>query len=392
MQPLKHKAVNWIDGMKISKDHLIQQESFFTDSLRDSNATHLNRLNYGLLPSTSDLSKSLNVKITVDPSKVIRVNLLECHAITSVGERIAVTAENAVKSNADSDKLSIDYDYSDSKEKTFFVVLSVNIFARNPVGKPDPNEIPPRYPHTVSKYNLEILPESQISTSTNSILVIGKLQVRDGRMVVIDKFIPPCTLVKSYPLLHESYYALGNQLGEIANLNLSIIQKIHAKSQASSLVKSFTIFSDKISDFLAENLGKFMWILSDLPPVFMIENFIRLAYVVKFSLERLPPKDKEEILGYFSEWSDMTIPEINEKISAMLRCEYNHDDIAISLNTAEEFMNCIHTIFTKLNSLDFIGKKKGERAFVQERSFTDEKQEEDTSQKEKKKGWSFLAD
>ncbi|MEP7170338.1 MAG: hypothetical protein ABI855_13285, partial [Bacteroidota bacterium] len=177
-----------------------------------------------------------------------------------------------------------------------------------------------------------------------------------------------------------------------ANLNLSIVQKAHAKSQAaSSLVKSFMILSEKVSDFLADNIGRFMWIVSDMPPVYLIENFIRFAYVIKFALERMTPKDKEELLTYFSEWTDMLVPEISEKISAMLRCEYNHDDIAESLRTTEEFMFTIFTIFTKLNALDFIGKKKGERAFVQERSFNAEKEVE-IPKKEQKKGWSFLAE
>ena len=181
MQPIKHKAVNWIDGMKISKEHLVQQESFFTDSLRDATALQLTRLNYGLLSPTMEGGRSLNVKITVDPSKVIRVHVLECHAVTSAGERIEITGDNAVKINNDADKLTADFDFNETKEKTFYVVLSVNLFARNPVGKPDANEIPPRYPFASPQYIVEVLPESQISNSTNAILIIGKLQVERWR-------------------------------------------------------------------------------------------------------------------------------------------------------------------------------------------------------------------
>lgn len=393
MKTLKYKAVNWIDGMKISKDHLIQQESFLVDSIRDSAAVQLSSLNYGLLSPSVDSGKSLNLKITIDPSKIVRAHLLACCAITSTGERINVVSNDNVKSTSDASKLVAEFDYNDSKEKYYYVVVAVDLFSRNPVGSPDANEIPPRYPYVAPRYTVEVLPESHINGATNSFLIIGKLVNEGGRLVVLENYIPPCSIVKNHPGLLDAYYNLGNKLGEMANFNLSIIQKIHAKSQSTSLVRSFTIVSDKISDFLAENLGRFMWILSDMPPVFMIENFIRLAYVFKFSLERLPPKDKEELLSYFSEWTDLTIPEINEKVFAMLKCQYDHDDIFKSLNIASEFMNTIHTIFAKLNSLDFIGKKKGERAFIQERAFTEDKiQEEDLNPKEKKKGWSFLAD
>jgi hypothetical protein len=378
--------------MKISKDHLIQQEAFFVDSIRDSAAIQISSLNYGLLAPSSETGKSINIKISIDPSKIIRVNLLECNAINNDGERIEISTENIVKLNSDLSKLNTEFEIGDSKEKSFYVVIMTNIFARNPIGKPDASEVPPRYPFVAPQYTVEVLPESQISNSSNSLLVLGKIETISGRLLVSENYIPPCTLIKNHPKLLDAYYNLGNKLGEVANFNISIIQKIHAKSQTTSLVKSFTNLSDKVSDFLADNLGRFMWILSDMPPVYMMETFIRLAYLMKFSLERLPPKDKEELLSYFSEWTDYSIPEINEKISAMLKCQYNHDDINESLLTAENFVLTVHTIFSKLNSLDFIGKKKGERAFVQERTFTEEKQEEEIAPKDKKNNWSFLAD
>ncbi|MEO8088298.1 MAG: hypothetical protein ABI763_15865 [Bacteroidota bacterium] len=380
MQSLKYKAVNWQDGMKISKDHLIQQESFFIECLRDVTSAQISAQNYGLLSLNNETGKSINLKVTVDPAKIIRAHLLECHAINAAGERIEISGS----------KLTADYDYSESKEKNFYVSISVNLFARVPVGSPAPNEEPARQPFCEPSYQLGIHPESQISNRENTLLIIGKLQTTDGRLQVIDDFIPPSTAVKNFHLLLEKYYLLGNQLGETANLNLSIVQKIHAKSQATSLVKSFMILSEKISDFLAGNLARFMGIISELPPVYLIENFIRFAYMIRFTLERMPPKDKEELLTYFSEWTDMTVPQINERISVMLRIEYRHDDILQSLSKAEEFMIMVHTIFSRLNALDFIGKKKGGGAFVTELPADQAKQE--VKPQDQKKGWSFLAD
>lgn len=380
MQLLKYKAVNWQDGMKISREHLIQQESFFIESIRDASSSQINSLNYGLLSMGNFTGKSLNVKITVDPAKIIRVHLLECHAINTNGERIEI---------ADG-KLTADLDFGDSKEKTFYVTISVNLFARIASGTPSPSEEPARLPYCEPSYRLEILPESQLSQRENALLIIGKLNTTDGRLRVVDDYIPPSAAVKNFPLLLEKYYSLGNQLGETANINLSIVQKIHAKSQATSLVKSFMILSEKISDFLAGNLPKFMGIISELPPVYMIENFGQFAYLIRFTLERMPPKDKEELLAYFAEWTDMNISQINEKISGMIRSEYRHDDIQESLSKADEFMTTIHTIFSKLNALDFIGKKKGGGAFVTELPADQIKQE--IKPQDQKKGWSFLAD
>lgn len=380
MQPLKYKAVNWQDGMKISKDHLIQQESFLVENIRDASASFINSLNYGLLNPLNAGGKSLNLKIAVDPAKIIKAHLLECHAFNSCGERIEITEG----------KLTADFDYSDSKEKSFYVTVSMNLFARVATGVPSASEEPARLPFCEPSYRLDILPESQISLNNNTLLIIGKLQTSDGRLRVIEDFIPPSAAVKNFSPLSEKYYSLGNQLGEIANLNLSIVQKIHAKSQTTSLIKSFMILSEKISDFLAGNLPRFMGIISDMPPVYLIETFTHFAYLIRFTLERMPPKDKEELLTYFSEWTDMNISQINEKIAAMIRNEYKHDDIQQSLLRAEDFMAMMHTIFTKLNSLDFIGKKKGGGAFVTELPADQVKQE--IKPQDQKKGWSFLAD
>lgn len=388
MQPSKFYAVNWVDGMKITKEHLIQQENYFTDALRDAAASQLNNINYGLISPISEIGRSINLKISVDPSKIIKVNLSECHAITRGGARIEIAQGGNLKNSSDEDKLAADYDFSDTKEKAFYVVLTVNLFARLPYGQPEADEVPPRYPFVAPQYTLDILPESQVNDLTQSqyLLIIGKLRINSGRMQVVDRFIPPCTLASSHSVLHEAYYNLGNQLGETANLNTSIVQKANAKSSASSLVKSFLILSEKVADFLTNELGRYRWIVGDMPPAYTIEPFVRFAYLIKICLDRLPPKDKEELISYFSEWMEMSAAEIMDKVTAIIKSEYNHNDILDSLTKAEDFMLMIHTLFTKLNSLDFIGKKKGERAFVQERTFEEVREEEPENKSKKKWG------
>lgn len=201
MQPLKYKAVNWQDGMKISREHLIQQESYFVESIRDASSSQINSLNYGLLSMGNSSGKSLNVKITVDPAKIIRVHLLECHAINTNGERIEIT----------DGKLTADLDFGDSKEKTFYVTISVNLFARIASGTPSPSEEPARLPYCEPSYRLEILPESQLSQRENALLIIGKLNTSDGRLRVVDEYIPPSSAVKNYPLLLSRIMASFNK-------------------------------------------------------------------------------------------------------------------------------------------------------------------------------------
>ena len=50
---LKHFPVNWIDGMKISKSHFIDQDDAWIDGLNDIASLNLSPVRYGILPPTA---------------------------------------------------------------------------------------------------------------------------------------------------------------------------------------------------------------------------------------------------------------------------------------------------------------------------------------------------
>ena len=72
----KHWPINWVDGMKITKDHLLGSDLAATDALRDVAQTHLNAYTYGLLPSidgkVSQLSQNGNEGVIIS-DKVLSV-------------------------------------------------------------------------------------------------------------------------------------------------------------------------------------------------------------------------------------------------------------------------------------------------------------------------------
>ena len=50
----KYKQVNWIDGMKVNKNHFIEQENYFTARINDSSNKFLDNNNYGLLSNSTN--------------------------------------------------------------------------------------------------------------------------------------------------------------------------------------------------------------------------------------------------------------------------------------------------------------------------------------------------
>jgi hypothetical protein len=393
LPPFKSLPVNWIDGMKINKEHLEQTDNYSKDSVRDAIALQINDFNFGLCPPTEEGISSLNLNISVDPLKIIRVDLKTCRAVTPGGNRIEFGYQSSFKVNNEIEKLTSELIFENTKENNFYVVLYINSFARIPFGQPDNDETPPRHPFVMPEYKIQILPESQINLSSipfNSI-ILSKLQYIAGKMMVNKNFIPACTMVKCSSILLDEYFKLGNLLGETGKNISIIIAKINEKSQSSTLVKSCIALCNQVSDFIATNLGAYRWILSNQPPVYWLNVFLELAYKINITLNNLNAKDREELVGYICEWIEEGPSDFNEKMNKLIRSEYNHSDIESTLNCANDFMQMVYSVFNKLAQLDFIGKKKGEGAFVQERS-TIKIIEEDSKPPEKQKGWSFLAD
>jgi len=90
---LKYKQVNWIDGMKINKDHFISLENHFVARSIDWNNQLLNHNIYGLLPHRANKEKFLSVKTIIDNQNYLNVKVESCHAITQGGYRIEISGE-----------------------------------------------------------------------------------------------------------------------------------------------------------------------------------------------------------------------------------------------------------------------------------------------------------
>jgi hypothetical protein len=390
---LKYLPINWIDGMKINEDHFRDLELSISDQARDAAGIALCNFNYGLTSAATEKEKSLDIKIQVDQSKLISAHLMKCRAVTRSGGRIEIVNNLAQKYRFTFDELKVDYNAADSKAKYFYLVINMNPYERVPVGQPDAEEVPPRFPFTIPKYSLSILPGDQLSNNSipDFLLPVGKIILSSGKLSVDESYIPPCCAVRNYALLHDYYYDLGNKLGEISKSLITIIHKIKTKSQTSTLTQNFGFMADKVVFFTANELSRYRWIIAEQPPVFMMEYFIRFAYVMKSSLDCLVDRDKEELISYLSEWSEVNAGQFELVLTDVIKTEYNHLDISECLAPAESMLTMFHNLFVKLSQLDFIGKRKGEGSFVRERIVDTEtnKKEDD---KPKQKGWSFLAD
>jgi predicted component of type VI protein secretion system len=361
---LQKYPVNWIDGMKISRQHFFQTEQFVSDSVRDALALSVPNFGYGLLAESS----SFDVQIVCDFSQQININVATCRAITSDGCRVEVKGLGTLSLHSSFKQVMADYRLTPDRDQTIYVALSVNVFEREAFGEPAANEMPPRQPYTQPKYELSLIPAEtiQVQSFGGGHLLIGKIRLQNGELRTDTKFIPASMAVSSNQLLVEWYQKFGKILEDIETYSFRIVQKIKIKSQKSSLTDNVQQLTESLIFALSDVLSSFRWRVPQQPPIFLLEAMLRLAYRLQSSLNLLIDRDKEELLAYFGEWSDLTATTIEGQLNALLNATYIHADVAPLFEQTESFFNIVSMLFNKLSQLEFIGKRKGQNVFIVE--------------------------
>jgi hypothetical protein len=357
--PVKYLPVNWIDGMKVSKDNFIDTDKHVHDTLRDVASLFLTNYNFGLLPSPKGSRATFDLAFIQNAANSITVKLNYCNAITPGGCRIAVSTED--KTNALTATVKSDASDKAGTELTWYdVVLVVNPFERIPMGNPDPEENPPRHPYSDNKYSLVIVPSDQLNLAELGAyyLVIGKIKSKANTFYFIENYIPASTSVESHPSLIDFYETTGDALEQIHNLSIKIIQKICNKNKPSSIAKNYKEVCEEILDFTTGIFFQYRNTLPQAAPVYLIDIVSTLANKIHTSLYCISTEEREELLKYIFEWCEVTPNAFEEELLKAIEIQYNHYNIAEPLEVLAHFLKTIHSIWTKMNNLEYIGQRK----------------------------------
>jgi hypothetical protein len=360
--PVEKRLVNWVDGMKIAKNHLVQTEDYLTDMIRDTTSMRLTDNNYGLLPPYRGGVLSSDFEITNRISDNVEIKLRRCNAVTAGGCRININPTEF------SEYLYLDYsfdadvDFKKENEKCPFwdIILVIRPFERIPTGIPDPEETPPRHPETSQEYRLFIQPAGEISSREFGMhhLVIGRVLKKGDRYEVDSNYIPPCTSMSSHPTLKSFYESFGQYLNDIETSSHKIIQKIHERENNSSIAKNINKVSETLLNYIAtiyfsyKNNGRFY------APYEIVNVFSSLAHVCFSGIQYMSKREKEEMLQYFYEWNDITPGNFTELLTGTLEVIYNHHDIRSVMELVDQFLSVFAALWIKLSTLEYIGQRR----------------------------------
>jgi hypothetical protein len=384
--PIQHSSVNWVDGMKISKNHFIDADNHQLDTIRDGISIPLTSYNFGLLPPEKGSTTYFEIYMSEKPGNAVEVRLKQCQAVTLGGCRISVTSdvqENGILLSTVFQGAALQT-VSNNEISWFEIVLVVNPYERIPKGNPDLEENPPRHPYSDNRYALQVLPENQLNKSDLGAyhLVIGAIKSRGGQLSPVHQYIPPCTSIESHPALLQHYEKFAGSFQMLHQQSLRIIKKTYEKNKPSTIAKNYKLLCEKMLEYNASIFFQLRNTIPKSPPIFLVGCFSSLANVLYTTLHCIPSEEKEELLKYTFEWCDITPSDLEETLLQVVEIRYNHYQIAESMHLVQQFLTLIQTVWSRMDSLEFIGQRKENMVVTKE----DIKQQVE----QPKKRWSIL--
>ena len=367
---IKHFPVNWIDGMKINKNHFITLQDNIEDLVRDARNLGVNELNYGLM--STHLTRPFQYSISIDAHNELSVNIKMMKAVTPGGGRIEITDFTGEFN----EKIELkDFDF---KENNYYLLLNVDPFQRIPTGEQNMEEIPPRFPNAMSRYFLTSVIVSEVNQNNIGALQfpLAKFKTSANNYEILTDYVPPSLTVNSHPALislFENYESFFKQL-EFNAVQISQKIRFRNSTEDENLIANMVFDScGKILNYTAQNITRNKWTSFSMKPMEVLENVVSLARIIKNSFDSFSGDGKEMLFNYFSEWTEISSGDYERLFSETINSKYKAFDIEPTVANVNNFIAKIDYLFNLLNQLDYIGKKRDTGIFVNENIVRNEK-------------------
>lgn len=364
---MERKLVNWINAMGLTPDYFRQTEDFFIALISDSISTGLDSHKYGLLPPLKGEQQSTLIDIQENVTGNVEIRLRKCNAITNGGYliRFNPAPEDYIISNCLQDMVN-------SGKNEWYIILFIDPYKRIPVGIPDPEEEPLRHPDVEPSVELLIMPFEAINSQKLNAqqLIIGKIQKQGERYKIDEHFIPPCTNMISYSSLINYYNSFASFINNIEKASKEIIVKVRNKENAGQLAFNIEMICRNFMTYISTIYFSFRNNGLYWTPLKMAECISNLAHIYYVSLSFMSIAEKEELLNYFHEWSEISPGIFEKKLTEVLEMQYDHNNINIPMKLIYDFLDIQAQLWTRLSLLEYIGQHK-ENIIVSDKRLSD---------------------
>lgn len=365
----KYFPVNWIDGMKINKNHFIEQDNAWMNALQGIAALNLSPIRFGILPASAAGEETFNVKISFDNQNTLRVSVLSCQAITSGGVPIALPAFSTVGQTDTGNILTTSFPFTTSgAESVWWIFLLTHPYEKQAAGSPDTAENPPRFPSVLPTYSLQLVSESEYRQYAYHPygMAIGKVLVNNNEVRIEQDYIPPCLTINANPDLVSLHGELDKYLADMELYCSLIVQKIFKKNQQNEISEMVMFLCDRVMLYLGQAITTMRWNMLYEPPATLFQAISALSRIMKNSIDLRIGTGKEELMNYLSEWCELKQGELESMLSNLANTSFNHNDTNNNIQKIVSFVKVTSRLFETLSKLEFIGKRKESGIFVKE--------------------------
>jgi hypothetical protein len=366
---VKHFPVNWIDGMKINKNHFIAQDNAWKDALFSAASLSTSPLRFGILPASAGGEENYNVKISVDNQNTLRVSVLACQAITPGGIRISLPLLNGFSTNDADGVPAFSFPFAEEKsDTTWWVVLLIHPYDVRPGGSPDLKENPPRYPHVLPTYTVEIVTDAQYNQYSYHpyAVTIGKITGGGNGVRVEHDYIPPCYSISASADLVSLHGELDQFLSKLEKLSIRIVQNIYKNNQQNEISELVMFLCDRMILHLGQAITNMRWMMIHESPATLFSCIASLARVMKNTIDLRIGSGKEEMLNYLTEWCELKQGELESMLSSLAEMRFDNNDVNKNIQRVSVFVRTTIKLFETLSTLEFIGKRKASGTFIKE--------------------------
>lgn len=364
---LKHYFVNWVDGMKINKNHFIDQNKAIRDVLHDVASLHLTPQRYGVLPPSAAGENTFSVKVSLDNQNTLRIVVEACQAVTPGGVRISIPAfSSPVATEADATPTTILPFSTATGELDWWVVLIVHPYETQAAGAPDLTENPPRFPYVLPTYTIEVVGSSQYKQFSYYpyALTIGKIFVYDNEIRLGDYYIPPCYAINAHPVLITQLGDFEVFLASLERHCTHIVQKILKKTQPGDIAELVLFLCDRVMLYLGQALTATRWNLLYESPGALFFTMASLARIIKNTIDLRIGSGKDKLMKYLSEWCELKQGELESMLTSVANMTYEHNDVYKNISETAVFVKVISRLFETLSKLELIGERKIDEGFI----------------------------
>jgi len=361
IEDIKHFRVNWVDGMKISKDHFHGLQNYAQDIVKDSTSVFLKKDDYGLL--SSYLMQSHEYSVNIDVHKNINISIQRLRGIAPNGARIEISSKT----------LNVEHnipfnDVVDNKIDEGYIMITLNPNQNTSFGEQNLEEVPPRSPFLNNSFLFSFIDIKNIENSDVSPyqLPIAKIKKENDLWEVNENYIAPCLTVSADPRLIDFYIYTDTFLKKMERSSVKIVQKVVNEENKNPIADIICIIASNLLNFLGTQIVQLTSEKHHNNPKNLIDLIRSMARVMKNHIDTSSPENKEMLLNYFGEWTDLSGGDYENLFAKTINLKYQHFDINLSLEIVTNFMFTLDKLFTILTEIDYIGKKKDSGIFVNE--------------------------